>query len=417
MFEILFSRPTAIRRHVNAPFSAEREVYLRRLADRGSPLGVVRRAAYICRWVAERIRRWPHDQPLQDEDIAMLAMSWARRRATNRRRAVPLPSPKESFRSVAKGFLREAGMLASEPIPPVGPYEDRIQAFLEEQHEASGLAPATCSFRGKQARRFMTYLEGKGIRLENLRPSHLDDYFHRLATSWCRVSLRSAAVALRAWLRYCEEKGWVRAALAKAILVPRIYRHEGLPLGPTWEQVSRALDQSDGGKPVQLRARAVLLLLAVYGMRSGEVRRLRLDDIDWKRATIRVVRSKSGRQDTYPLDTTVGNAIARYLRYGRPRRESRVLFFTFKAPFRPLSQGALYSIVHHRLVRVTSTKKGCSPHALRHACARRLVDGGLSLKEIGDHLGHRSAEATRIYAKVDLSALRLVALEDLGGLA
>ena len=418
MFEILFSRPSAIRRHVNAPFSAEREVYLKRLADRGSPLGLVRRAAYICRWVAERIRRWPHDQPLQDEDIAMLAMSWARRRATNRRRAVPLPSPKESFRSVAKGFLREAGMLASEPIPPVGPYEDRIQAFLEEQHEASGLAPATCSFRGKQARRFMTYLEGKDIRLENLRPSHLDDYFHHLATSWCRVSLRSAAVALRAWLRYCEEKGWVRPALAKAILVPRIYRHEGLPLGPTWEQVSRALDQSDGGKPVQqLRARAVLLLLAVYGMRSGEVRLLRLDDIDWKRATIRIVRSKSGRQDTYPLDTTVGNAIARYLRQGRPRSESRVLFLTFKAPFRPLSQGALYSIVHHRLVRVTSTKKGCSPHALRHACARRLVDGGLSLKEIGDHLGHRSAEATRIYAKVDLSALRLVALEDLGGLA
>jgi len=346
----------------------------------------------------------------------MLAMSWARRRATNRRRAVPLPSPKESFRSVAKGFLREAGMLASEPIPPVGPYEDRIQAFLEEQHEASGLAPATCSFRGKQTRRLMTYLEGKGIRLENLRPSHLDDYFHRLATSWCRVSLRSAAVALRAWLRYCEEKGWVRAALAKAILVPRIYRHEGLPLGPTWEQVSRALDQTDGGKPVQLRARAVLLLLAVYGIRSGEVRRLRLDDIDWKRATIRVIRSKSGRQDTYPLDTTVGNAIARYLRNGRPRSESRVLFLTFKAPFRPLSYGALYSIVHHRLVRVTSTKKGCSPHALRHTCARRLVDGGLSLKEIGDHLGHRSAEATRIYAKVDLSALRLVALEDLGGL-
>jgi len=203
MFEILFSRPSAIRRHVNAPFSAEREVYLRRLADRGSPLGVVRRAAYICHWVAERIRRWPHDQPLQDEDIAMLAMSWARRRATNRRRAVPLPSPKESFRSVAKGFLREAGMLASEPIPPVGSYEDRIQAFLGEQHEASGLAPATCSFRGKQTRRFMIHLEEKGIRLENLRPLHLDDYFHRLATSWCRVSLRLAAVLRGEGLGVC----------------------------------------------------------------------------------------------------------------------------------------------------------------------------------------------------------------------
>jgi site-specific recombinase XerD len=74
-------------------------------------------------------------------------------------------------------------------------------------------------------------------------------------------------------------------------------------------------------------------------------------------------------------------------------------------------------MVHDRLSRVISGKKGCSPHALRHACARRLVDAGLSLKEIGDHLGHRSPEATRIYAKVDLTALRLVALENLGGLA
>ena len=328
-----------------------------------------------------------------------------------------LPSPKESFRSVAKGFLGEVGMRASKPVPHVGPYEDRIQAFLGEQREASGLAPPTCSFRGRQARRFMTHLEEKGIGLEDLCPSHLDDYFENLAGSWCRVSLRSAAVALRAWLRYCEEKGWVRPALAQALLVPRIYTHEGLPLGPTWEQVSRVLDQADGGKPVQLRARAVLLLLAIYGMRSGEVCRLRLGDINWKQATIRVVRSKSGRQDTYPLDTTVGNAIARYLRHGRPRSESRVLFLTIQAPFRPLSQGTLYSLVHHRLAGVTLTEKGCSPRALRHACARRLVDAGLSLKEIGDHLGHRSSEATRIYAKVDLNALRLVALEDLGGLA
>ena len=417
MFEILFSRQSAVRRHRNAPFAVERETYLKQLADRGTPLSVVRRAAFICRWVAERIRKRPHDRPLRDKDIAMLAVSWARRRATNRRRAVPLPSPKESFRSVAKGFLNTAGMLASVNISPSGPCEDRIQAFLVEQRQARELAPDTCTFRGKQTRRFMTYLEDHGICLENVQPSHLDGYFHHLAASWCRVSLRSACVALRAWLRYCEDKGYIRSELDKAILVPRVYSLEGLPLGPTWEQVSRVIAETDGTKPTQLRTRAVLLLLAVYGLRAGEVCRLRLDDIDWKRATIRIVRSKSGRQNTYPLDTTVGNAIARYLRHGRPRNESRVLFLTVQAPFRPLSHGAVYSMVHDRLSRVISGKKGCSPHALRHACARRLVDAGLSLKEIGDHLGHRSSEATRVYAKVDLTALRLVALENLGGLA
>jgi integrase/recombinase XerD len=87
-----------------------------------------------------------------------------------------------------------------------------------------------------------------------------------------------------------------------------------------------------------------------------------------------------------------------------------------RAPFRPLSAGALYHAVSHRLLPVAGPGKGRGPHALRHACARRLGDAGLSLKEIGDHLGHQSPDSTRIYAKVDLTSLRLVAMEDLGGL-
>lgn len=417
MFEILFSRPSAVKRHLNAPLAAERAAYLKKLADRGTPFSVVRRAAFICRWIAERIRRWHCDRQLQDEDLAVLAASWARRRATNRKRAVAIPSPKGSFRSVAKGLLQEAGRMAPVPIPPPGPYEDSIQAFLEAQRQARELAEDTCTFRGKQVRRFMAYLDKQGVDLESVRPLHLDGYFQHLAMSWGRISLRSAAVALRAWLRYCEEKGYVRLGLAKAILVPRVYSQEGLPLGPTWEQVSCVIAETEGMKPAQLRARAVLLLLAVYGMRAGEVRRLRLDDVDWKQERIHFIRSKSGRHVTYPLDATVGNAIARYLRYARPRHDSRILFLSVKTPFRPISYAALYHLVHYRLARVISAKKGRSPHALRHACARHLVDAGLSLKEIGDHLGHHCPEATRIYAKVDLTALRLVALEDLGDLA
>lgn len=417
VFETLFSRASAVNRHRNAPLAAERTAYLKNLADQGTPLSVVRRAAFVCRWIAERIRRWPRDRKLRDEDLTMLAVSWAHRRSTNRRRAVLRPSPKGSFRSVAKGFLREAGMLATVPISPPGPYEDRIQAFIAEQRETQGLAPDTIAFRGKQVRRLAAYLEDRGFDLENLNPSHLDGYFQHLAASWGRVSLRSAAVALRAWLKYCEQEGYVQPGLAKAILVPRVYSQEGIPLGPTWEQVSRVIADTEGTKPAQLRAHAVLLLLAVYGMRSGELRRLRLDGIDWMKETIRIVRSKSGRQDTYPLDATVGNAIARYLRHGRPRSDSRVLFLTIQAPFRPLSPAALAYMVRSRLARVISTRKGLSPHALRHACARHLVDAGLTLKEIGDHLGHRCPEATRIYTKVDLTALRLVALEDLGTLA
>jgi site-specific recombinase XerD len=129
-----------------------------------------------------------------------------------------------------------------------------------------------------------------------------------------------------------------------------------------------------------------------------------------------VVRSKSGRRELLPLEPHTGNAIARYLRQGRPKCDSRCAFVTLKAPFRPLSAGALYHLVSNRLPSVAGPAKSRGPHALRHACARRLVDAGLSLKEIGDHLGHRNPDTTRVYAKVDLTSLRLVAMEERGGL-
>lgn len=415
MFELLFSRPSAVKRHRDAPLAAERAAYLTKLIDQGSSLSVVRRAAFVCLWVAERTRIWPPNRAICEEDLKMLAVSWARRRATNRRRAVPLPSPKESFRSTARSFLRDAGKWVA-PAAVSGPFEDRIQAFLVAQQDR-GLAPATCIKRIKHARKFVTYLEQHDVGLEQVRASHLDAYFQHLAASWCRLSMGTAAESLRAWLRYCEEKGDVHPGLAKAIMAPRIYRYEGVPVSPTWEQVSLAISQAEGTQPAQLRARAILLLLAIYGIRSGELCRLRLDDIDWRQETMRFQRSKSGRQDIYPLEATVGNAILDYLRHARPRHSGRTLFLTLLAPFRPLSGQGLYHIVHDRLAAVIPGRKGCNPHALRHACARHLVDAGFSLKEIGDHLGHRSAEATRIYTKVDLNALRLVAMEDLGGLA
>jgi integrase len=209
----------------------------------------------------------------------------------------------------------------------------------------------------------------------------------------------------------------VQRGLAVAIFVPRIYQHEGLPFGPTWEEVGRILTEASGNTPTQLRNHAILLLLAVYGLRSGEVRRFQIDDIDWSNERIRVVRSKSGLQETLPLEPGVGNAIARYLRHGRPQVDSRALFLTVLAPHRALSAGGLYAIVESHLSRVSALRRGRGPHGLRHACARHLINNGQTFKQVGDHLGHRSPDSTRIYAKVDLTSLRRVAFDDLGGLA
>ncbi len=415
MFEEIFSYPAALRRHREGPLASERREYLKYLKDRGSASGTVVRQARYCLSIAQQIQQWPQEHCFKAEELEAIAASWAARRVTQGRAAAPR-WPKENFRSVACSFLKRLGRLAHDPAPPPGRYDAWLEDFLQDERQERGLALATRKTRQWHIQRFLAYLDQQGYSLERLTPDHVDTYLKHLGQTWSRVSLSSTAHALRIWFRYCEIMGRTPAGLAESILAPRIYRHEGLPLGPTWEQVQGIIPNSPGNKPFQLRDRAILLLLAIYGLRSGEVRRLRLGDIDWKGDRLSVVRSKSGRRELLPLEPQTGNAIALYLRRGRPKCDSRCVFVTVRAPFRPLSTGALYHLVSHRLLPVVGPGKGRGPHVLRHACARRLVNAGLSLKEIGDHLGHRSPDSTRIYAKVDLTSLRLVAMEDLGGL-
>ena len=166
-----------------------------------------------------------------------------------------------------------------------------------------------------------------------------------------------------------------------------------------------------------IRDRAIILLFALYGLRSREVARLRLENIDWENSRLSVYRSKQRKPQTYPLISTVGNALIRYLRTVRPQSSHREIFLTLKAPLRPISAGGLYDIVCRCMINAEIQARHKGPHALRHACAMHLVTQGLSLKEIGDHLGHSSSSATRIYAKVNLPELRVVADLDLGGLS
>ncbi|TIU76487.1 MAG: integrase, partial [Mesorhizobium sp.] len=131
---------------------------------------------------------------------------------------------------------------------------------------------------------------------------------------------------------------------------------------------------------------------------------------------LRVRCPKPGRTHLYPLSKGVGQTVLRYLREVRPAHPERRLFLTMKAPIRPLSRGVIKGIVCTRLDRLGITGKRRGPHALRHAAAQHLLDQGLSMKAVGDFLGHRSTAATSIYAKVQLNALREVAEIDLEGL-
>ncbi|MBU1170013.1 MAG: tyrosine-type recombinase/integrase, partial [Proteobacteria bacterium] len=152
-----------------------------------------------------------------------------------------------------------------------------------------------------------------------------------------------------------------------------------------------------------------------YGFRRGEVAQLKLDDIDWIGEKIRVSRPKQRKTQCYPLIMEVGESILRYLREIRPRSPHRYIFLSLAAPIRPLSPHSISAVARSRLKAIGVTLSWQGAHCLRHSCARHLLDSGFSLKEIGDHLGHRTVNSTLNYTKIDISGLRQVAELDLRG--
>ena len=197
---------------------------------------------------------------------------------------------------------------------------------------------------------------------------------------------------------------------SKAIESPRRYRFSNLPRSITWNEVEEMLRKVDRRSAVGKRDYSILLLLVTYGLRAREVAALTLDDVDWKRDRIEVRGRKAGHSTVYPLAPTVGEALVDYLKQGRPKTTQRALFIGAYAPFPALSRVAVSLRAKWYLRRAGIDVSRPGSHTLRHTCVQRLVDSGFSLKTIGDFIGHRTPDATMIYAKVNIEALRQVAL-------
>jgi len=285
------------------------------------------------------------------------------------------------------------------------------------EHER-GFSAATIVNRRWHVQKFLRWLAVHRHPLAKLRPTVVDSFLVSLsAKGLSRVTIKIYCNAVRSFVRLAEQRGWCPPDIANTIHGPRIYDQRALPMGPSWEEVQRLLARTETNRPTDIRDRAILMLFAVYGLRANEVAILRLDDIDWERAEIHVSRTKQRRVQTYPLVPAVGHAIIRYLKEVRPNCSAREVFIKRLAPLGPMNSRSLYWVVASRIEQAGLHPIRRGPHILRHACAGHLLSRGLSLKEIGDHLGHRSAGSTRAYAKVDLAGLREVAAFDLGEVA
>jgi integrase/recombinase XerD len=405
VFQTLYSAAVA-RRHANAPFADERERYLRRCSDFGATRGTLRQKGNELLWFAHHFGSpAPHGVTLEKlQGIARERQSTCKGRTSGQR-----------LINIARPWLRFLGWWHV-PVIEIR-FQGQLDQYVAWMHDERGLSPATIERWQAHIGKFLQWCDQTNRQLPTLRPDDVDNYFVNAGPGrWSRVSVSHVASALRVFLRFVAARGECDPRLAETIRGPRIYHQESLPYAPEWADVRRLLADTITDKPRDIRDRAILMLLAIYGLRGGEVASLRLDQIDWRGRLLRIFRLKRRQAQVYPLVPSIAEALARYIDTVRPRTSHQEIFLRMHAPWRPIVRSSIYDIVNRRFVALGIQAAHRGPHALRHACAARLVANGLTLKEIGDHLGHRSSSSTQVYAKVDIKSLREVGDFDLGDL-
>jgi site-specific recombinase XerD len=407
-------QPFYVARQEEAPLLREREAFLEHLLEQGTSLAAARGVSWQLLNVI-RLLKLTRLRDVWNDEIEEAAQRWARHQHSN-----PLAhSYKHSasyFAYVTRKWLLFAGVLKKPAIARMR-FTDEVDEFAKWMTEERGMSALTARSHRHKTSLFLKWFAERRRSLAAVRLRDVDDFLIFKGTnSWSRKSARGYADALRAFFRYAERCGWCKPGIAEGITSPRLYAQEGLPEGPEWKQVQRLIESVRGNKAAVVRARAVLCLLAVYGLRSGEISRLLLSDFDWCSETFTVNHSKRGGAQKYPLQHEVGDAILTYIRKTRPRSSCPNLFLTLNPPYRAIGASALWKITSRRMQAAGIRCRRRGPHCLRHACATHLLEQGVSLKEIGDLLGHRDFRSTSIYAKVHLQQLRRVADFDLGGL-
>jgi integrase/recombinase XerD len=312
------------------------------------------------------------------------------------------------------GLLRGLGVISSLPQRMDQTPLDRIirdyDRFLSSER---GLARATVVCYLPIVRRLLTECF-ETLRLEDLRPADLNRFILREGRRVSRVHARTTVTALRSFLRFLRQRGAVKTDLAAALPGVAHWRLSHIPKSLPPEQVEQLLRSCDRGTPSGQRDYAILLLLARLGLRGGEVLAMTLDDLDWEHGEM-VVRGKGQRLERLPLPRDVGTALVHYLRHVRPACSSRNVFIRLKAPLRGLRLTAICCVVRRALKRAGLDPGFKGAHLLRHSLATTMLRRGASLGEIGQLLRHKQPTTTQIYAKVDIKALRGIALPWMGG--
>jgi site-specific recombinase XerD len=393
----------------------------------GGPLGsyIDEYAARIdaegyCQWtkgLALRITadfsRWLYGRYLTAGDISETQVD---RFLSHRRRSNNIQDGHRAALMKMLSLLREKGVVQADDALPARTEREQIEKdFCRYALQYRGLSASTVRYYMPFVGRFLAESFGaKSIQWEALNATHVTAYVRRHASEHSHSLAQMMVKALRTFLRYLHHQGLIKMDLA--ICVPKVaqWSFVGLPSFLRADEVQLVLSHCDRQTAAGRRDYAIVLLLAHLGLRAGEVAALTLDEIDWEQGSFGV-RNKGGQRTRVPLPEEVGQAIVEYLTTARPSCKDRHVFVRCIAPYRGYASTSISAFATQALARAQIGPPRTGAHIFRHALATEMLRQGATLSEIGQLLRHKHPDTTRIYAKVDLPALRELAMQWPGG--
>lgn len=391
--------PSRVR--VRGPLERYIEGFCAELAGQGyarsSAVNQLKLVAYLSRWMmSEGIS--PEELSTERVDRFLVA----RRAAGYKRHFLSV----RGLRPVL-GYLRGLGVVPeAAPVVAGTPVDELLENYRGYLLGERSLAPGTVRYYVRFAGLFLSWVSSDGeLDLGTVTSGEVTRFVVEECGRRRAGSARTLIMALRSLLRFVHVEGLTATPLVGAVPAVAPWRPRSLPEGLTAAAVARLLRSCDRRTAAGRRDYAILVVLVRLGLRAGEVASLALDDIDWRRGEI-VIRGKGDRHEQLPLPVDVGEALAGYLRRGRPQGEDRHLFLRVHAPIVRLTGDGVTKVVCAACRRAGLPVVGA--HRLRRTSACETLRRGGSLAEIGEILRQRSAFTVSLYAKVDRAALEYV---------
>jgi integrase/recombinase XerD len=411
---MIVTHPCAISRHLSAALRAEREAYLGFLRSQNRRRSKLKDAfnytIHVVDWLnLKKLRRFTA------LELQSAATAWSHRDGkltlkTDNRRAC--------FLRYAREFLRFHKKL-TDARKWNDPLDRRVELFRDYLKIELGFSTTTIDHRTWALNHFLRWLVARQIGLAHLGVVQVESYFDYLHDQgWTPRTISSAVGYIKVFLRFAERKQWTGRGMSQAVFGPQnpvIQRKLSVERGPRWYDVQSLIESADGAGTNDCRAKAILVLLSSFGLRTREICQLMVSDVNFTERVVSIRRCKSRITQRFRLGTESCRALKRYLKV-RPDCQHQNLFLTLRQPFGPIQQASVYNVTRTRIDKLGIETVNKGGHAIRHSCANQLLRSGISVPKVASLLGHAGSRYVGTYIQHSIAELRPVCDFKLRGL-